>query len=298
MDLYEILGISHLALTANDIDIKKAYRKLALIYHPDKKTGDVEKFKQINIAYEILIDPEKRSKYDNMSKSNKVKLYDMFNSIIPTQYEPIINNIINIFYEDKKDLQKDLNNLEFSLIKNKILSKINDFKNISNKTNIYGEINVPLKEVYCRTYRKLDVKRVRNDMAEIIRFNIPIIDNTYILNGEGDIIDDITGNLIITINHIEDPIFNKLNNSDLIINKNISFYDYINGFSFELELLDNQKININFDKINGLLQKITGYGLYYNYTDEKRGDLFIKYHIINTSSLDITGLFNLFGTII
>jgi DnaJ-class molecular chaperone len=297
MDLYEILGLDHLAQTATDIDIKKAYRKLALIYHPDKKTGDVEKFKQINIAYEILIDSEKRTKYDNMSRINKVRLYDMFNSIIPTQYEPIINNIINIFYEDKKDLKKDLDNLEFASIKNKILSKITDFKNISNKTNIYGEINVSLKEIYCRQYRKLDVKRVRNNMTEIIRFNIPILNNIYILNGEGDIIDDIIGNLIITINHINDTIFEK-NNNDLIINKNISFYDYINGFSFELELLDNQKLNIIFDKINGLLHKITGYGLYHNYTENTRGDLFIKYNIINTSSLGNTELFNLFGTII
>jgi DnaJ-class molecular chaperone len=298
MDLYEILGLNNLTTSATDIDIKKAYRKLALIYHPDKKTGDVEKFKQINIAYEILIDHEKRTRYDNMSMTNKVRLYDMFNSIIPTQYEPLINNIINIFYEDKKDLQKDLNNLEFISIKNKILSKFNDLKIMSDKTNIYGEINVSLKEVYCRIYRKLDVKRVRNDMAEIIRFDIPIINNLYILNGEGDIIDDITGNLIITINHIEDLNFKKYNNNDLIFNKNISFYDYINGFSFELQLLDNHKLNITFDKINGLLHKISKYGLYHNYIDDLRGDLFIKYNIINTSSLDNIQLFNLFGSMI
>ena len=52
MDLYEILSISY---DATNIEITKAYRKLAKIYHPDKSTGDTEKFQQINYAYNILI---------------------------------------------------------------------------------------------------------------------------------------------------------------------------------------------------------------------------------------------------
>src|SRR5688500_10103796 len=65
-DYYEILGV---ARTATDEDIKKAFRKLARKYHPDvakdKKTAEV-KFKEINEAYEVLGDPEKRKKYDKL----------------------------------------------------------------------------------------------------------------------------------------------------------------------------------------------------------------------------------------
>ncbi|GCE10393.1 DnaJ C-terminal domain-containing protein [Tengunoibacter tsumagoiensis] len=65
-DYYKILG---LARGASADDIKKAFRKLARKYHPDVNPGDKkaeEKFKEINEAYEVLSDPEKRQKYDTL----------------------------------------------------------------------------------------------------------------------------------------------------------------------------------------------------------------------------------------
>lgn len=63
-DYYEVLGVSK---TASADEIKKAYRKLALKYHPDRNPGDKEaeeKFKEAAEAYEVLSDADKRSKYD------------------------------------------------------------------------------------------------------------------------------------------------------------------------------------------------------------------------------------------
>lgn len=63
-DYYEILGVGK---TASDQEIKQAYRKLALKYHPDKNKGDTEaedKFKEATEAYEVLRDSKKRSSYD------------------------------------------------------------------------------------------------------------------------------------------------------------------------------------------------------------------------------------------
>ncbi|KAK5960327.1 type II HSP40 co-chaperone SIS1 PWA37_002400 [Arxiozyma heterogenica] len=59
--LYDLLNVSP---TANEQEIKKGYRKAALKYHPDKPTGDTEKFKEISEAFEILSDPQKREIYD------------------------------------------------------------------------------------------------------------------------------------------------------------------------------------------------------------------------------------------
>ena len=74
---YSILGVNK---DASDDGIKKAYRKLAMKYHPDKNQGDKnaeDKFKDINEAYEILSDPGKRSNYD---RPNVFNINDLFSS--------------------------------------------------------------------------------------------------------------------------------------------------------------------------------------------------------------------------
>ncbi len=64
VDFYAVLGVAH---EADEAEIKKAYRKLAMEHHPDRNNGDKaaeEKFKEITEAYEVLRDPEKRAAYD------------------------------------------------------------------------------------------------------------------------------------------------------------------------------------------------------------------------------------------
>ena len=68
-DYYKILGVER---SVSPEDIKKAFRKLALKYHPDRNPGNKEaeeKFKELNEAYEVLSDPQKRTRYDQLGKS-------------------------------------------------------------------------------------------------------------------------------------------------------------------------------------------------------------------------------------
>jgi len=65
-DYYEILGVNK---SASKDEVKKAFRKLASTYHPDKKTGDEAKFKEISEAYAVLSDEKKRAEYDTYGKS-------------------------------------------------------------------------------------------------------------------------------------------------------------------------------------------------------------------------------------
>ncbi len=78
-DYYKILGVSR---NASDEEIKKAYRKMAMQYHPDRNAGRekeaTEKFKEINEAYGVLGDPEKRKQYDRFGTVGNIG--DIFGS--------------------------------------------------------------------------------------------------------------------------------------------------------------------------------------------------------------------------
>lgn len=110
-DYYEILGLNK---NASDNDIKKAYYKLAMKYHPDKNPNNKEaenKFKEINEAYETLSDKEKRTKYDLYGKdyNNKTSInpedifktffnlntnfFNNFNTNTNTKRKPIIREV-------------------------------------------------------------------------------------------------------------------------------------------------------------------------------------------------------------
>ena len=85
---YDLLGVEP---TADDNALKKAYRKLAMKYHPDKNPEAGDKFKEISMAYEVLSNPEKRKLYDQAGEQgikeggsgggggmNPMDIFDMF----------------------------------------------------------------------------------------------------------------------------------------------------------------------------------------------------------------------------
>ena len=77
-DYYRILGIEK---DATHQQVKETYRRLAFEFHPDRNKGDlnaVEKMKELNEAYAVLSDPEKRNRYDSMNQQYGYDGYDHF----------------------------------------------------------------------------------------------------------------------------------------------------------------------------------------------------------------------------
>ncbi len=86
-DLYEVLGV---AKTASADEIKKAYKSLAMKYHPDKNPGNAEaeeKFKQINAAYDVLGDEAKRRDYDLQANQYQYQYQGQYSNEYQNQYQ-------------------------------------------------------------------------------------------------------------------------------------------------------------------------------------------------------------------
>ncbi|MEJ2656818.1 MAG: DnaJ C-terminal domain-containing protein [Desulfobacterales bacterium] len=92
-DYYKILGVDK---TASEEDIKKAYRKLAMKYHPDHTKGDKnaeEKFKKMSEAYAVLSDKEKRKQYDTFGSAGFQQRYTQEDIFRGADFESILNEL-------------------------------------------------------------------------------------------------------------------------------------------------------------------------------------------------------------
>lgn len=99
-DYYDVIGVPR---TANDAEIKSAYRKLALKYHPDRNPGDAtaeEKFKEAAEAYSVLADPDKRAAYDRYGHAGVTGAGPGgggFDPSVFTGFEDIFGNLGDLF---------------------------------------------------------------------------------------------------------------------------------------------------------------------------------------------------------
>lgn len=94
-DYYEVLGVSR---NANDAEIKKAYRQRAMQYHPDRNPGDndsAERFKEVNEAYAVLSDPDRRAHFDRFGTAGPGQGPGFGDTGFGTLFEDIFENFLS-----------------------------------------------------------------------------------------------------------------------------------------------------------------------------------------------------------
>jgi molecular chaperone DnaJ len=115
-DYYEILGVSR---DASEADIKKAFRQLALKYHPDRNPDDKESeetFKEINEAYTCLIDPDKRAHYDRFGTAEGIGAgFGPFGTGFGDVFEDIFGDFFGTFTGQRKPRPTKGNDLRYDL---------------------------------------------------------------------------------------------------------------------------------------------------------------------------------------
>ncbi|QKF94048.1 DnaJ chaperone protein [Fadolivirus algeromassiliense] len=293
MNFYDILCINN---NASKNDIRKAYSKLVKKYHPDKtnEPDAKEKFQEIQTAYEILYDDEKRKQYDSMTIEERLHVYDLikqyFTDIKP-QYFHFYDSVVNFIYEKEEDAFKnDINNFNIRNIFTRIVDKIknesivknitkNSYKNYIDITENNTTINISLKDRYESLFKYGKVITDNN----INEYIIPIYENTFVIN------DPVKGVFNLTINTEQDKNFSLINNYDLLHIKKISLSQYIYGGKIKIYLPNGEINTFDFDSClekkpvfvlnkKGLPKIVNGV--------EDRGDLYIYLTIEGINSIN------------
>ncbi len=155
-DYYEILKISK---NATKKEIKEAYRKLAMIYHPDRKTSksSEESFKEINIAHETLIDDEKRIEYDDwLETKSKYGEYDIF---IESEEVDHMDYLRGISFDNKvHDVEHDIPT-SYDFKKYKIF-RFKGFGYYDEENDEYGDF---LIKVWIKNYNKENIESIKRE---------------------------------------------------------------------------------------------------------------------------------------
>lgn len=289
-DYYKTLGVTK---TATQAEIKKAFRKLAVKYHPDKNKGNKtaeDKFKEVNEANEVLSDPEKRKKYDELGANWQQYQQSGGDSNFDwSQYTNRGGGQREYTYGG--DFGDSFGSGGFSDFFENLFgggagfgsSRTSKGKRSARRANLRGddlnaEMSITLEDAYKGAEKMFDLS------GQSIKLKIkPGIANGQILKlsgkGNPEFSGGTPGDLMLKINILSDPLFIRKGN-DLHTDLFINLYTAVLGGKAAIKTFKGT-INVSIPKEsqNGKVLRLQGMGMpVYGKTNEA-GDLYVKLNI-------------------
>lgn len=282
-DYYKILGVDKAA--AADV-IKKAYRKLAMKYHPDQNPGDKtaeEKFKEINEANEVLSNPDKRKRYDEfgenweyLEKSGGNQQQRQQSNRGGQQY----NFTADDFADDDhfKDIFEKFFGGSFGGMGGGGGQQRYSTNHTARGVSYEAELQILLADSFHGVKRILELENrqiaitLKRGIADGQKIRIPEKGGRGV-NGGKD------GDLFVTIRLVRDP-FVERNGDDLYVTLNVDFYTALLGGKVNLKTFHGTKsITIKEETDNGSTLRLRGLGMPKYENPKQFGDLYAKINI-------------------
>lgn len=268
-DYYQILGLEK---NATQDEIKKAYRKLAHKYHPDKKGGDEAKFKEVNEAYSVLSNNQKRAQYDQFGSDSSgfngnpgagFGGFDFSGFTNGANVDIDLNDILGSFFGGRSGWTRQ-----------------------KRGSDIMMNIEIDFKDSILGTTKKVSLNKNNNKTDEITVNIPPGIDNGEMLKyrqkGE-EITDGIPGDLYIKIHVKSHPTLTK-EGVHIVTEQEIKITESILGTKKEIQGID-EKITVKIPSgvRHGEILRVREKGV--KYSNVNRGDLLIKIKIISPKKI-------------
>ncbi len=283
-DYYKILGVNKDATTE---EIKKTYRKLAMKYHPDRNPDNKEaeeKFKEITEANEVLSDPEKRKKYDQLGSNWK-------------QYEHAGSGGMDDFFRQYSGGRPGGGGFRTSGSFGDMFGGMGGFSDFfesffgsqfkqggggtpfgrsSRGADYEANLNITMEESFNGTERQFKVggKTLKIKLEPGTKDGKKLRLKGQGASGRGG---GGNGDLYLTIHVIDHP-FYEIKGDDLYYNLDVDLYTAILGGNVQIKTLDGKRINIEIPKEtdNGKLLKLKKLGMPKQGSTYQRGDLYVR----------------------
>ena len=320
-NLYEILGLDK---NASEKEIKTAFKKLALKYHPDKcKTPDEKEsneaeFKKISAAYDTLSNPEKRSQYDmggvgSVGCGNANQFFNFFNVVnqssnvmvtVQLTLEEVYTGIIKTIKYNKNVFcdtccGKGHSNLPDSVATCQHCNGSGYFEQVLNMGFMTQVIKSHCPHCHGRGIFIIKVCEtcrgnlyVSKDVSVKLKFAKGTLDGeSVVLKQRGNTVGhNMHTDLIVTTQIKPHPVFTRVNQSDLLMTMDISLVEALCGFEKQFKHLDDEELTVKSESIVNPNSKLTMHN-----KGIKNGSLVIKFNIkfpteLTTFMKDITTL--------
>jgi curved DNA-binding protein len=278
-DYYKILGVNK---TASDSEIKKAYRKLAMKYHPDHTKGDKsaeETFKKISEAYSVLSDKEKRKQYDTFGSAGFQQRYSQEDIFRGSDFESILNEL----FGGSGHFGGGGRGMRFSFGGGGPFGSYQRQQQAHSKgSDLEYELSLTLEEVAEGTQKIVSFQH--KGRSEKITVKIPkgmISGKKLRITGKGEPspYGGPAGDLYIKSKVLHHPVYD-VQGQDLYINRDIKLSEAILGTNISVPTLSGKelKLKIPAGTKHKTKMRLSGHGLPHMH-GKSQGDLYVHIHV-------------------